>query len=82
MDVSAKLQKEQTLKNFGDDVNNARDNNYDGLGIIIADAAAKSLQQQTAVNAAEAVGGADPLAAARLKNRDPNQLGTGWSCSN
>ena len=74
MDVSAKLQKEQTLKNFGDDVNKARANNYDGLGILIADAAAKSLQQQTAVNAAEATGGADPLAAARLKNRDPNQL--------
>lgn len=73
MDAAFEIEKKQSVKKFGDAVNNARDNNYDGLGVIIADAAATSLQQQTAVNAAEATGGADALAAARIKNRDPNQ---------
>ena len=73
MDAAFEIEKKQSIKKFGDAVNNARDNNYDGLGVIIADAAATSLEQQTAVNAAEATGGADPLVAARIKNRDPNQ---------
>ena len=73
MNAAFEIKKEQTLKNYGDAVNNARDNNYNNLGVYIADAAATSLEQQTAVNAAEATGGADALAAARLKNRDPNQ---------
>ena len=73
MDAAVEIEKKQTLKKYDDAVNKARENDYDNLGIYIADAAGKSLEQQTAVNAAEAIGGADPLVAARVKNRDPNQ---------
>ena len=73
MDAALQIEKKKTEKKYNDDVNKARENDYDNLGIYIADAAATSLEQQTAVNAAEATGGADPLVAAKIKNRDPNQ---------
>ena len=73
MDAAFEIQKKKTAQKYNDDVNKARENDYDNLGIYIADAAATSLEQQTAVNAAEATGGADPLVAAKIKNRDPNQ---------
>ena len=73
MDAAFEIEKKKTAQKYDDDVNKARENDYDNLGIYIADAAATSLEQQTAVNAAEATGGADPLVAAKIKNRDPNQ---------
>jgi hypothetical protein len=73
MDAAFEIEKKKTAQKYNDDVNRARENDYDSLGIYIADAAATSLEQQTAVNAAEATGGADPLVAAKIKNRDPNQ---------
>ena len=73
MDAAFEIEKKKTVQKYNDDVNRAREDDYDSLGLYIADAAATSLQQQTAVNAAEATGGADPLVAAKIKNRDPNQ---------
>jgi len=74
MNYALKLEEKKRKEDYDDRVNAAKEANYDNLGLYIADAAATSVQQQAAVTAAEATGGADPLVVSKVKNRDPNQI--------